>query len=93
MAKSYALLFNGYYLGAGGLPAKSGIYCVYACTHDARENRVSIRKLLYIGESANVQNRVAGHPRQQDWKRELHRGEVLCFNAALNRAGIGSAPC
>lgn len=83
--KSYSLTFDGYWRApnAGGLPAKSGVYCVYSCTHDARENRVSIRKLLYIGESANVRNRVDGHERRQDWEQELQYGEVLCFSAAL----------
>ena len=56
---------------------------MYACRHDARANSVSIRKLLYIGESANVRNRVDGHERRQDWARELQLGEVLCFSAAL----------
>lgn len=83
MAKSYSLFFDGYYLGGGGLPAKSGIYCVYACTNDATGNRVSIRKLLYIGESADVRERVSGHERRRDWERELQYGEVLCFSAAL----------
>ena len=55
---------------------------------DARENRVSIRKLLYIGESANVQNRAAGHERRQDWNRELLCGEVPCFSAALMIAPV-----
>lgn len=83
MARSYALFFDGYHLGAAGLPAKSGIYCVYACTHDSGTNTVSIRKLLYIGESANVRNRVDGHERRQVWERELQRDEVLCFSTAL----------
>jgi excinuclease UvrABC nuclease subunit len=55
---------------------------VYACTHNVQEKTVSIRKLLYVGEAANVKERVAGHDRRQDWKRELQRGG-LCFNAAL----------
>lgn len=83
MAKSYSLVFTGYYLDTSGLPAKSGIYCVYACTKDPISANVSIRKLVYIGEAANVQDRVDGHERRQDWARELQRGEVFCFSAAL----------
>lgn len=82
MATSYSLSFNGYWLGPGGLPANSGIYCVYACRHNNRANTVLHRKLLYIGEAANIRNRVCGHERQQDWERKLQRGEVLCFSAA-----------
>ena len=83
--KSYSLNFDGYWCApnASGLPAKSGIYCVYACTHNQQENTVSLRKLLYIGEAANVRDRVGSHDRWRDWERELQRGEVLCFSAAL----------
>ena len=84
-AKSYALTFDGYWRtpNIAGLPAASGIYCVYACTHNAQEGTVSIRKLLYIGEAENVSNRVSGHERWSDWERHLLSGEELCFGAAL----------
>jgi hypothetical protein len=84
-AKSYALTFDGYWREAkiSGLPAKSGIYGVYACVHDATGNTVTLNRLLYIGEAANVQDRIANHERKADWKRRLKAGEELCFNAAL----------
>lgn len=82
-AKSYTLNFRGYWTESNiaSLPAESGIYCVYACTD--YPNKVQIRKLLYIGESDNIRERVKGHERWDDWKSELQRGEKLCFNAAL----------
>lgn len=55
---------------------------MYACTHNVQEKTVSIRKLLYVGEAANVKERVSGHEQWQDWERELLRGAVLCFSAA-----------
>ena len=61
----------------------SGVYGVYACTHDPSENTVSIRKLVYVGESENVQNRVAKHEKWDEWHRHLLSGEEICFNAAL----------
>ena len=84
-AKNYTLEFDGYWRGANiaGLPASSGIYCVYACTHNTHSGNVSIRKLLYIGESENIRERVDGHERWDDWRNELQHGEELCFNAAL----------
>ena len=84
-AKSYTLNFDGYWRepNIGGLPAKSGIYCVYACTHNESAGTVSIRELLYIGEAGNVNGRVSEHERWNDWKRRLLYGEQLCFNAAL----------
>lgn len=85
VAKSYTLEFNGYWREANisGLPAKSGIYDVYACTYNAREGTVSLSRLLYIGEAADVQGRITNHDRWTDWKRQLKQGEELCFNAAL----------
>ena len=56
---------------------------MYACTYNPQEKTVSIRKLVYIGEAANVNERVSAHERWQDWERELKRGEELRFNAAL----------
>ena len=83
MEKSYTLSFYGYYVSSLGLPAGSGIYCVYACTHNAGAGEVDLRTLLYIGEAANVQVRVDGHEQWEIWERMLKHGEVLCFSAAL----------
>jgi excinuclease UvrABC nuclease subunit len=85
MQKSYALEFDGYWLeaGLGNLPAKSGIYGVYRCTYDKVQNTVSLRELIYLGEAANVRDRVSGHDKWSAWRGQLKSGEVLCFNAAL----------
>jgi len=84
-AKTYSLDFDGYWRSGAvaGLPASSGVYCVYACTHDARSRTVSLKRLLYIGEAVNIRDRVTAHERWDDWRRRLNFGEELCFNAAL----------
>ncbi len=84
-SENYNLYFNGYWRepNIGGLPANSGIYCVYGCVYDSAKGEVSISKLIYIGESHNVQNRVANHEKWDEWRRKLMSGEQLCFNAAL----------
>ena len=64
------------------MPEKSGVYSVYTCRHDVSKRTVSIQKLIYIGESLNVRNRIAGHERIRDWQRHLKVGEELCFNFA-----------
>jgi excinuclease UvrABC nuclease subunit len=89
-AKSYVLNFNGYWREPhiNGLPAASGVYCVYACTNNPANNTVSLRKLLYFGEAENVRERVASHERWRDWRRALGYGEEVCFNAALISPGV-----
>jgi excinuclease UvrABC nuclease subunit len=79
--KTISLDFDGVFMKPGGLPAASGIYCVYACA-DKDENTVTIAKLVYIGESGNMRARVTNHPRSDDWKKHLAQGQVLCFTAA-----------
>jgi hypothetical protein len=84
-AKTYQLDFNGYWLEqhAGGLPAESGIYAVYAGLYNSQTDTVTLNRLLYLGEAADMCNRVSGHERRPAWKRQLRAGEVLCFSAAL----------
>ena len=52
-----------------GIPDASGIYCVYACTYNAITDKVSIRELIYVGESDNIWNRISNHERLADWKK------------------------
>jgi hypothetical protein len=83
----YSLDFDGGYWREatwGSLPAESGIYCIYAGTLNPKENRVSLRCLLYIGESKNVRTRVPENPknRRDKWAQELERGEELWASSA-----------
>lgn len=88
-AQTYSMDFDGYWRdeNKGSLPAKSGVYCVYSCVHNRSEKTVSINKLIYIGEAANVNARVASHEKYNDWKRHLKSGEELCFNFG----GVGAS--
>lgn len=81
-AQAYSVAFEGYWPepNKSGIPARSGIYCVYACTHDKQANTVSLRKLIYIGESDNVRARISNHEKQRDWEKYLKSGEQLCYN-------------
>lgn len=89
--KTYDLNFKGYRREVNwkGLPAISGVYCVYACRYNAKTKKVSIRQLLYIGESRNVRERVPEEPkkRRDVWAKLLREGEELC----VSRAKVGSA--
>ncbi len=79
-----SLAYEGYWRepNAVSIPNKSGVYSAYACTYDSAAGTVSIRKLLYIGESATVRDRVQQHlsgATGRSWKTHLLGGEVLCF--------------
>lgn len=87
MAKSYTLKYRGYWRESKieGIPAESGVYTVYACRYNAVEKTVSISKLIYIGESSNVRDRIRDHEKRPAWRRHLSDGQQLCFNfAAIN---------
>lgn len=80
--QQFDLTYDGYWRDPNktGVPAESGVYSVYACTHDKEKKTVSLRKLIYIGESANVRDRIASHEKYDDWKNHLQSGEQLCYN-------------
>lgn len=82
--KTISLEYDGYWREQkiASIPARSGVYTVYACKHNASEKTVTIRKLIYIGESENVRERIQGHEKWQKWRQHLQSGEVLCFNFA-----------
>ena len=82
--KTISLEFEGYWLeiNKGGVPAQSGIYCVYVCTYNQSKDTVTLRELVYVGESENVRDRLANHERLPDWKKRLRAGETLCYSVA-----------
>lgn len=74
--------FDGYWRepNKSRIPSKSGIYCVYECTHNVQEKTVVIHKLIYIGESENVNQRIANHEKQKDWEKHVRQGNELCYS-------------
>lgn len=83
-AETHHLEFDGYWRepNIGGIPAQSGIYCVYTCKYNANDKTVSLKRLIYIGESDNVRERIAGHEKWPAWRRYLVAGQEICFNFA-----------
>ena len=77
--------FQGYWRDAKkeSIPAKSGLYCVYKCTHNVRDKNLSIHNLIYIGEAENVRNRVAQHEKYSEWHRSIRPGNELCFSFGI----------
>ena len=80
--QSYTITFDGYWRekNIGGIPSKSGIYCVYTCIHNIEKKNITIDKLIYIGESEDVNNRIKTHEKLIEWKRYLKNGQELCFS-------------
>lgn len=74
--------FEGYWRepNKSGIHSKSGIYCVYECTHNVQKKTVTIHKLIYIGESENVNMRIANHEKQKDWEKHVRQGNELCYS-------------
>lgn len=84
MSNNFTLNYDGYWRepNVGGIPGQSGVYTVYSCTFNASEKTVSLKKVLYIGESANVKQRIANHEKWPEWKQHLRHGEQICINFA-----------
>jgi len=84
--KTIDLEFEGCWREAykAGVPARSGIYCVYSCTPSTVNGKttLTLHKLIYIGESSNVRARLASHNKLADWSKHLEDGQVLCYTVA-----------
>ncbi len=78
----FDLDFLGYwrYVNRAGIPDKSGVYCVYASTYNPDAKTVDLKRLLYIGESENMRERLENHERLEDWEKLLKPGEIISFS-------------
>lgn len=82
--KEITLVFKGYWseVNKANVPKKPGIYCVYTCKGNSVKKTVSQLKLIYIGSSENVYDRVRTHDRLPEWEDYLKSGETLCYSYA-----------
>ena len=80
--KTIELQFKGYFREANksSIPNVSGVYCVYSCVYNETNKSVSIKSLLYIGESKDLHDRIANHDRLEDWMSSLLKGQILCYS-------------
>jgi excinuclease UvrABC nuclease subunit len=80
--KTISITFDGYWRDEKkeSIPKESGVYCVYECTHNVQEKTVTIHKLIYVGESDNVNDRIVNHEKYEDWLKHVQRGNELCFS-------------
>ncbi len=64
------------------LAKRAGVYSVHTCVYNAAKDVVDLRRLIYLGEAKNVNERVATHEKWPTWRRYRQTGEVLCFASA-----------
>ncbi len=83
-AKTISLAFDGFWReGAiSGIPAKSGVYVVHEASYDPQAKAVDLKKVIYIGEAENVNDRIANHEKWPDWKKQCETNNELCFSFA-----------
>lgn len=81
MAKTFDLSFSGYWRERflSDVPNNSGIYLVYTCKNIDQQTLSTI-KLIYIGESDKVRERIEKHEKKNQWKSKLLTGQELCFS-------------
>ena len=85
MAITVNLDFRGYWrdVDKSGVPAESGIYCVYVCKFiPPPKDTVTLTKLIYIGEANDVNDRISNHEKRSKWEDEVPSDHVLCFSFA-----------
>lgn len=62
-----------------GVPPYMGVYFVYTGSYNSNTNLVALCRLLYVGQSVNVNERVQDHEGRQAWARFLEPGEELIY--------------
>lgn len=84
MNNDFVINYQGYWREANvsGIPTKSGVYTVYTCSYDSTAKTVGLNKIVYIGESGNVNQRIASHEKWSRWKKHLRQGEQICISFA-----------
>ncbi len=89
--KNYTLNFKGYWRDEKKehIPHVVGVYLVYRCVYNKQIQTVSLREILYIGKSVNVNKRIAEHSAAADFESERMPGEEICYSVAeVNRADL-----
>ncbi len=94
--KKIDVTFDGYWRekNIGSIPKKSGIYVVYEGVYVPEKATVSLKKIIYIGESTNANERIKGHEKWAAWERNCQSGRILIFSFAPINGGdrvIGEA--
>lgn len=79
---TYEVTIDGYWSDDNKLniPKHSGVYFVYEASYNPSTKRYSLVKLIYIGESGDVNSRIANHEKHYRWKRNIKSGNELFYS-------------
>lgn len=77
----FNLNFNGYWLEKSfeSIAECSGIYIFQECFYNSVNDTVSLKRILYIGQATNCNNRIYNHEKIPAMKRSLSQGNQLCL--------------
>jgi hypothetical protein len=80
-AKTISITFDGYWAEPemSSIPKQSGVFVVYECTKDKQERAFSLEKVIYIGESGNVNECIAKHKKWSLWRKHCGTNQI-CFS-------------
>ncbi|MCK9220770.1 MAG: GIY-YIG nuclease family protein [Bacteroidales bacterium] len=96
-AQTFNVDIQGYWRerNKSGIPNHSGVYFVYEATYNAGNETVTLLRLIYIGESENVRDRISNHEKLNDWLRYVRTGNELCYSTgsvqSTNRERVEAA--
>ena len=61
------------------LPKLPGVYFVYETTYNRDNDALLFKRLLYIGEAEDVNDRILKHEKYSDWLKYIRYGNELCY--------------
>ncbi|MEN8193192.1 MAG: GIY-YIG nuclease family protein [Bacteroidota bacterium] len=84
-AQTYNVEIQGYWrdINKSRIPNHSGVYFVYDATHNKDRGTITINKLIYIGESEHVRDRIKDHEKYESWLNYIRWSHVLCFSTCM----------
>lgn len=84
MSGVFNLTFKGYWRDCNRhrIPHVSGVYIVYNCTYNATEDTVLLNKILYIGKSVDINERLASHTNRDSFLKACGSENNLCYSFA-----------
>lgn len=82
------IILDGFYRDPKSLPAKSGIYVVFACRYNQSTDSIFSARVIYIGMAENIRDRHFNgsnycHEHLKDFHDECRPGESVWYCYAL----------